>query len=240
MEIILILLAVTVASGIGTLTGFGLSTILVPVLALFYPLPETLLFVGIIHWFNDIWKLVLFRQGLRWKLILSFGVPGIAATILGASLVFDFSSSLLSHILGAFLLVYVVLLFLKKAIQVNPSAGAGVVGGALSGFLAGIFGMGGTVRSMFLLAFNLPKAVYLSTTGAIALVIDSGRLATYVAKGLKVDPPLAWSMLLFVPASFISAQLAKSVVSRTPQGRFRKVVGVFLLLVALKLLIWPK
>ena len=29
--------------------------------------------VGIIHWFGDIWKMGLFRQGIRWRLIVDSG-----------------------------------------------------------------------------------------------------------------------------------------------------------------------
>ena len=49
MEIPLIFLVVIIAGGIGTMTGFGTSTIMVPVMLLFYPVPQTLFFVGIIH-----------------------------------------------------------------------------------------------------------------------------------------------------------------------------------------------
>lgn len=82
MEIILITFVVIIASSVGTLTGLGISTLMVPVLLSFYPVPQTLLFVGIIHWFGSIWKLLLLRKGFQWMLILSFGIPGIAAMYL--------------------------------------------------------------------------------------------------------------------------------------------------------------
>ena len=142
MEFVLILILVVVASAVGTVTGFGLSTVMIPVMTLFYALPETLLFVGIIHWFNDLWKLLLFREGLRWKLILSFGLPGIVATVVAARLVFAVSGTVLARILGVFLIGYVVFLFVRSAFKIRPSPLAGALGGALSGFFAGVFGMG--------------------------------------------------------------------------------------------------
>ncbi|MDD2341139.1 MAG: sulfite exporter TauE/SafE family protein, partial [Methanosarcina sp.] len=63
-EITYIALLTLLASLIGTLAGFGISTIMVPVLLIVLPLPQTLLLVGIIHWFNDIWKLLLFWEGI--------------------------------------------------------------------------------------------------------------------------------------------------------------------------------
>lgn len=240
MEIVLILILVVFASAVGTLTGFGTSTVMVPVMVIFYPLPQTLLFVGIIHWFGNLWKLVLFREGIQWKLILSFGIPGIAATFLGALLVFNVSSHLLSRILGGVLIGYVVYLLFKSSFRIPPNLFTGVCGGALSGFLAGIFGIGGAVRSMFLTAFDLPKAVYLATAGAIAIFIDTTRMTTYLAKGTRLESMLLWGLLLFIPASFLGAKIAQRVVDKIPQQHFRKVIAIFLLLAGLKLLIWPK
>ncbi|UCG58093.1 MAG: sulfite exporter TauE/SafE family protein [Phycisphaerales bacterium] len=228
-----------IASSVGTMTGFGTSTIMVPVILLFYPVPQTLLFVGIIHWFGNLWKLLLFRQGIQWKLILSFGIPGIVATYLGASLVFAVSGAVLSRVLGLFLIAYVVYLFAKSSFKVKQSIATGALGGAASGFLAGIFGIGGAVRGMFLTAFDLPKAVYIATAGAIALVIDTTRLTTYLLEGARLQRHLLYGMLIFVPASFLGARLAKRVVDKIPQAHFRKVVAVFLLLVGAKLLLFP-
>ncbi|TKJ32516.1 MAG: hypothetical protein CEE38_23135 [Planctomycetes bacterium B3_Pla] len=235
----LILIVVIVASCLGTMTGFGTSTIMVPVLLIFYPLPQTLLFVGIVHWFGNIWKLILFRKGFRWKLVLSFGIPGIATTFLGASLVFSISGAILLRILGTFLICYVIYLFLKSSFKIKPGLLTGACGGALSGFLAGLFGIGGAVRGLFLTAFDLPKEVYITTAGAIALIIDTTRLTTYLSEGARLERLLMWGLIVFIPASFLGARIAKSVVNKIPQEHFRKVVAVFLLLIGIKLVFLP-
>ncbi|PLW95919.1 MAG: sulfite exporter TauE/SafE family protein, partial [Marinilabiliales bacterium] len=95
MEIFIIALLTILASGIGTITGFGTSTILVPILLFYLPLPETLLVVGVIHFSGDIWKMILFRKGFYWKLILTFGLTGIIASFLGARIVFSASPEVL-------------------------------------------------------------------------------------------------------------------------------------------------
>ncbi|MHC4110066.1 MAG: sulfite exporter TauE/SafE family protein [Planctomycetota bacterium] len=236
MEIILLTALVFVASVIGTTTGFGLSTVMIPVVLLFYPLSQTLFFVGIIHLFGNIWKLVLFRRGIRWKLILTFGIPGIAASLLGALLAFEVPAGLLSRILATFIIIYVIYLFAKPSFKIKQGVGSAVSGGALSGFLAGIFGMGGAVRGLFLSAFDLPKTVYIATAGTIALFIDTTRVTTYFLKGAQLESTILWGMLIFIPASFLGAKVAKLVVEKIPQKYFRTVIAVFLFLVALKLL----
>ena len=240
MEILLILFVVVVASGVGTMTGFGASTIMVPLVLLFYSVPQTLFFVGIIHFFGNVWKLVLFHKGLNWRLILSFGIPGIAATYLGASLVFSIPAAMLSRILGSFLIIYVIYLFVESSFKIRPNLVFGACGGALSGFLAGIFGIGGAVRSLFLTTFDLPKAVYIVTGGAIAICIDATRLTTYFKNGAKLPTMLLYGLPLFIAASFLGAAIAKRIVDRIPQQHFRKIIAVFLFMMGIKLLLMPE
>lgn len=238
MTVVLITALTVVAAGVGTLSGFGTSTIMVPVLLMFFTLPETLLLVGIVHWFGDIWKIWLFKRGIRWKLWLAFGITGLVYSIWGATLSVTAPEELMSRILGGFLLIYVVFLFAKSSFKLPATTGVAGMGGAASGFLAGIFGVGGAVRGAFLAAFDLKKAVYIATSGAIAIVIDTVRIGTYLHGGARLDPVLAWGLLAFIPASLLGAHLAKKVVERIPQDSFRLVVAVFLALAGLRLAIW--
>src|SRR3989338_305446 len=238
MEIIYIAILTVFATGIGTLTGFGTSTIMVPVLLLFFPLAPTLLLVGIIHWFGDIWKIALFRQGVRWRLILLFGVPGVIFSFLGVRLVFAISGTLLSQTLGGFLVAYVVFLFLNPTFKFKQNALTATIGGALSGFSAGIFGVGGEIRGAFLSVFDLSKAVYIATAGAIGLAIDSTRLVAYWQGGATLGDVSMWSLPVFIGVSFIGAGVAKKIVDKIPQKTFRTVIAVFLFAVGAKLILF--
>lgn len=238
MEILYISLLTVFASAVGTFTGFGTSTIMVPILLLYFPLPQTLLLVGIIHWFGDIWKILFFKKGFNWKLILTFGLAGVVASYLGASMVFSVSEVVLARILGAFLIAYVLFLFVKPSFKIPKNSINTIGGGVLSGFFAGVFGVGGAIRGLFLSAFDLPKAVYISTAGAIALFIDTTRIITYLSNHVTLDKQFIWGFALFIPASLIGAGIAKKIVEHIPQAKFRWVVAVFLLVIGLKL--WIK
>jgi uncharacterized membrane protein YfcA len=237
MEIIYITILTFFAGMVGTMTGFGTSTIMVPVFLLFYSLPQTLLFVGIIHWFGDLWKILLFKKGLNWKLILGFGLSGIVASFIGAYLTFEISEQILKKVLGGFLLAYVIFLFFKPDFKLDKNKKNMITGGALSGFFAGIFGVGGAVRATFLTAFNLPKAMYIATAGSIALLIDTTRIITYLNGGERLESVLLWGMLVFIPVSFLSAKIAKRIISYIPQKSFRLFITIFLALIGLYFLI---
>jgi uncharacterized membrane protein YfcA len=237
-QTILLCLLTLTAVGIGTATGFGTSTVMIPVLALFAPVPIALLFVGIIHLCGDIWKVLLFRQGLDWKLILGFGLSGIAASFLGATLSLHAQDLPLKRILGAFLILYMAYLFVKPTWALPKTGGTAICGGLLSGLFAGFFGVGGAVRAAFLTAFNLPKEVYILTSGLIALLIDVTRVSRYMWGGTRLSHDLLFALIFCVPVSFVGAYVAKRSLDRVPQKFFRIFVGFFLVLIGVKLLIW--
>ncbi len=238
-DLVLISVVTLVASSVGTLSGFGTSTIMIPVLSFFLPLPQTLLFVGFIHWFGDIWRLVLFRGGVQKKLLIAFGVPALALSVFGASVSVHASEALLSRVLGIFLIGYAIFIVTNSTFKVSQRMSTTVTGGALSGFCAGFFGIGGPMRSVFLSAFKLPKSVYIATAASIALVTDIARLVAYFANGVRLEPRFALGMLVFIPLSLIGAMAAKKALHRIPEEKFRAVIAFFLLLVGVKLLVLP-
>jgi uncharacterized membrane protein YfcA len=238
-QAILLCILTFFAAGLGTVTGFGTSTVMVPILTLIFPVPVTLLFVGLIHLCGDVWKIILFRTGFDWKLVLGFGLSGIVASFIGASLSLQVTNLPVKQILGAFLVLYVIFLFLKRQWALPKTNGTAISGGLLSGLFAGFFGVGGAVRGAFLTAFDLPKEVYIFTSGLIALFIDITRVSRYFAGGTVLETDLLYTLLLCIPISFAGAYVAKKFLDRLPQKFFRVFVGIFLGLVGIKLLFWP-
>lgn len=213
---------------------------MVPVMLLFFPLPVTLLFVGIIHWFGDIWKMLLFRTGIRkWRIILWFAIPGVAASYLGATMSLTVDEALLTRVLGGFLLVYVLFIIFNSEWKLPEHKLTAGAGGLASGFAAGIFGVGGAIRGAFLSAFNLPREVYLFTSGAMALIIDTTRITGYLAGGAMLEGLFLWGMIIFVPVSLTGAWVASRLVKQVPQERFRLFIAIFLAAIALRFLLFP-
>jgi uncharacterized membrane protein YfcA len=240
MEIIYLALLTFLAGIVGTITGFGISTVMVPVVLLFLPLPETLLLVGVIHWFGDIWKMYFFKHGFDPKLLLLFAIPGIIMAYVGARMALTLPETLLSRFVGLILLVYVAYLFLKPDFKLKATFLTASLGGAGSGFLGGVSGVGGgALRAVILTAFNLPKSAYIFISGLTGFAIDASRIATYFFGGTRIASNLTQGLLLFIPASFLGAYVAKKVVNKIPQKSFRSVIVVFLFVIGLKFLLFP-
>jgi uncharacterized membrane protein YfcA len=239
MEIIFIAILTIVASAVGTVAGFGMSAIMISMLVLFLPFSIVLLLVGVIHWVASLWKALFFRKGRRPKITWSFGVPAAVGSFLGASLVFTFSAEILSMILGVFLVLYVLFLYFKPNFRIPRSRLNLFTGGALSGFFSGILGIGGSIRSAFLSAYNLPRSSYLMATGVTGLAIDTTRIATYISQGITLSPKLLLGVLVFIPATLFGTVIGKKMVMQVSENRFREVVALFLLIVGLRLIFFP-
>lgn len=233
-----LLILIAFASTAGTITGFGTSTLMLPVILIFHPLSEALIFVTIIHWFNAVWRLLYFKSGFDLKLILTFGLSGIITAIIGAKIVFLLDEYLLTKIIAVFLLAYSIFLLKNPRFQISFNKRTGIIGGALSGFVAGIFGMGGAIRSAFLAAFNLPKEIYLANSALLLAIIDTSRLLTYFYEKQGVGNLLGisyTSVIICILFSFIGVSFGKKIVDKIPQEQFRIVIAVFLMIVAVKL-----
>lgn len=229
---------ITIASSIiGTLAGFGISTIMLPIMVLIIPYQQALLIVGIISIFGDISRMIFFRQGLHWRLLLTFGISGIIASFLGARFSVLLPTDIPIRILGLFLFVYSYYLLTNQSLKLPRTKRAEVAVGGISGFLSGLIGLGGDTRGPFLAPFSLSKDVYIFTAGAIGFLIDSTRIGTYLYQGHSTSPLLLWGLFIFIPCSFIGAFFAKQFASKIPEQRFRQFASGILFIIAVKLMI---
>lgn len=128
MVIFCITLLTFIASIVGTITGFGTSTILIPILVIFLPPVEVIFLVAIIHWFGNVWKVLLFRKGFDMRLLVLFGGVGLITSYFGATISLGSNELILLRILGFFLISYAFFLMYQSNFKI-----AAVNAAALSG-----------------------------------------------------------------------------------------------------------
>lgn len=182
---------------------------------------------------------MLFKKGFDLKLASGFIIPGVLISFAGAWLSVHYAKYPLKRILEVFLILYVGFIFFRRGWKLPKSFLTAAAGGTLSGFFAGLFGVGGAVRGAFLSAFDLPKSVYVFTSGLIAFFVDITRLAGYLLGGTRLPNSLEAALIICVPVSLLGAVITRIFLDRLPQNYFRLVVAVFLAAVALKLLLYP-
>lgn len=222
-DFILFLFAALFSEIGGTIAGFGSSTLFLPLALLFFDFKTALVLVAFAHIFGNLGRIGFFRQGLDGKLLLKFSIPSVLLTILGALLVVYLPQELLKLLLGIFLVIYSAVFIWEKNIKLPANNLTVMLGGGLSGFMAGIIGTGGALRSAFLGSFNLPKEKYIATSAITAILVDATRIPIYISQGFFSGRFMIYLPFLFVIA-IIGSYLGKKALDHIPKEKFRTII----------------
>ena len=231
------LIASFLAASAATVAGFGSSALLIPVAFSFFDLRTAIFLVACFLLFNNLFKIRVFWDKIDFRTFFFFGIPSICFAFGGAALIALLPLELIGKILAVFLIVYAVYSLFKPKLAIKKSQLTAIFGGSLSGFFAGLIGLGGAIRSSFLVAFDLPKEVYVATSAMIAVVIDFTRIPTYIFTGSVQASRELFLIPLLIVSAYFGVRLGKVLLNRIDQQTFRRIVAIALLLVGIKLLI---
>jgi uncharacterized membrane protein YfcA len=226
------LLLTLIAEIIGTIGGFGSSVFFVPFANIFFDFHTVLGITAIFHLSSNLSKIYLFRKGLDKKLILQIGIPSVIFVIIGGFLSKFFESNVLEIALGIFLIGLSLLFLIKDKLVIPPKVKQTFIGGALSGFSAGLIGTGGAIRGITMAAFNLEKSVFVATSAAIDMMIDLSRTVVYFENGYITKDILIYIPFLFV-IGFVGSWLGQKILNRISQEYFKKIALLLILLIGL-------
>ena len=233
----LFLLCAFLAETIGTMAGFGAATILTPIAALFMDIKTAIAVVACFHLFGNSSRLFFFHRHVRWPIWWRFGLTGVVCSLWGASLTARLSSAAVEVLVGLFLMGYVVTsLVASERLRLPQKPVTLIGGGVVSGFVAGLIGTGGAIRSACLMVFALPKEAYIGTSAAIAIVVDATRVPVYVT-GRFIPPTMVRALLGLMVVAFCGSWCGQRLVRRLSAHAFRRGVLALLTIMGLKLLI---
>jgi uncharacterized protein len=258
MEYPVVCLVALVASALALFSGFGLGTVLLPAFALFFPPAVAVGLTALVHLAGNLFKLVLMGRHADRGVALRFGVPAVAAAFLGAWLLGRLSGfePLAVYQLGdhgfSITPVKIVVALLMAAFALEPVLPSLErlrigrrhlpLGGALSGFLGGLSGHQGALRSVFLLKCGLDKEAFVGTGVVIACAVDLARLGTYAGALLTTGPGPAgaiggaWPLLTAACLSaFAGAVIGKRLLGKVTIRTVQRIVAVMMLLIAIAL-----
>ena len=237
------------ASGLTLFSGFGLGTILTPVMAVFFPIEAAVAMTALVHFANNLFKLALFAGKTDWRVTLRFGIPAFAASFAGAALLLWLadlpalaSYALFGHVMTVtpVKLIVGVLIGVFSLLELRHTLkGKGMppsllpLGGLISGFFGGLSGHQGAFRSAFLLRLGLSKETFIATGVVIACLVDASRLAVY-ARHLRA-PDVAANLGLLGAATvcaFTGAFVGSRLLGKMTIASLHRLVGVMLLVLA--------
>jgi uncharacterized membrane protein YfcA len=255
VDFVIIGVVAFVASGLTLYSGFGLGTVLLPAFALFFPAPAAVAATGVVHLLNNLFKGGLVGREAHWPTVLRFGLPAAPGAIAGALLLSTLSGAAAFHwqafgreftpsaagvVIGLAMIVFAAFELMPWFQRLAAPPKLVPIGGLLTGFVGGLTGQQGALRSMFLFKSGLDATKYIATGTLIAIIIDLSRLPTYAASFAHDTLALSGrpgALIAFgTVCAFAGAWLGARYMKKATIGAVRALVVTLMLLIGTALI----
>jgi uncharacterized protein len=229
----LLALVGVIAAGVAAVTGFGIGSLLTPVLALETGTKLAVAAISIPHLVGTAHRFWMLRQHVDRRILMGFGVASAVGGLAGAVVHTWVSSRALAVVFGVVVALAGISELTGWMRRVHWGRRSAWVAGAISGALGGMVGNQGGIRTAALLGFDVPKESFVATATAIALFVDGARVPVYLATEWRAIMRIWPLVLTATVAVVVGTAVGTRTLGRLQQEGFRRVIAV--LLVALGL-----
>jgi uncharacterized protein len=236
---LLVLIASLLSGAIASIAGFGIGSILTPLLAVRVGTKLAVAVVSLPHFVATLLRFLLIREHLDRRVLWSFGVSSAVGGLVGALLHTGFNSAIIGYILAALLVFAAAMGLTGVASRMRFGRVGGYVAGAFSGLFGGLVGNQGGIRSAALMGFDINKEAFVATATAIGLVVDFFRMPVYIATQWHAITE-QWVLMMIASVGVVVGTLAgKRLLQRIPANVFRTVVYVIILALGIAMFVHP-
>lgn len=253
MDYAVVSLVALFAAGLAFFSGFGLGTLLLPAMALFFPAQVAVAATAVVHLANNLFKLALVARFADRRIAVSFGIASAVGAFAGAwvlSMIADAGVlttytvwgqlcevTVLKLVIAAIMLAFAVLELTPALEAIELPRRMMVFGGVISGFFGGLSGHQGALRSAFLARSGMSKEAMVGTRCVCAVIVDVTRLIVYGSLMSSHWRTLGehgrWGLLLAASGAAFAGTFAGSLLLKSVTLRgVRLTIGVCLLLAA--------
>ena len=230
----------SVAGGvIAAISGFGIGSILTPVVSTYTDTKLAVAIVSIPHFVGTLVRFVRLRRQINRALALSFGIASAIGGLTGAILNASASGPVLGYVLGTLLVFAGTSGITGFAERLELKGVWKWVGGFVSAMFGGLVGNQGGIRSAAMLGFHLSKESFVATATAIALVVDGARMPVYFfiehERILALWPIVLIATVAVVAGTVVGALLLHRIAAKT----FKRIVSILVLALGIFLLFRP-
>lgn len=229
IELIGILFTGILAGAVAAVAGFGIGSLLTPVLAPILGVRLAVAAISIPHAVGTVLRLWRLRDAVDRTVLRKFGVASAAGGLAGALLQGVLSNPNLGTVFGGLLILSGLAGLTGWAERLHLRGQVATLAGGLSGAFGGLVGNQGGIRSAALLAFPLAPRAFVATATATALIVDAARMPVYL---LTTGPELSQHLALIGVATLgvvAGTLFAGPILQRIPDPVFRRTISVLLL-----------
>jgi uncharacterized protein len=248
----LVALAAFLGALMSFFSGFGLGTVLLPAMMIFFAPSVAIAATAVVHMLNNGFKLLLVGKHAHMPTVWSFGGWSVLGAAAGAWILTHLNDIGPLHTYSwwggmaeitwikcvlAFVILFFVWLEISKVLEKHTITQRWFgLGGLVSGFFGGLSGHQGAVRSAFLMNAGFSKETFIGTRAAIAALVDATRITVYIgsigAGWSEMDHSL---LLVATAAAFSGAFLGNRWLKKTTSAFVDRFVSGSLVVFALLL-----
>jgi uncharacterized membrane protein YfcA len=220
-----------VVSFIGGVTasvaGFGIGSLLTPVLASRYSVADAILAVSIPHAVATTIRAWRLRRSIDRTVLRTFGIASGIGGIVGAFSLFAFRAHA-GVILGVLLLATGSAGLTGWNRQIHPASWLSTLIGGLSGLFGGLAGNQGGLRAAAMMRFDLSPAAFVATSTAVGLMVDAARLPVYIVRGSGSIADLVVPIAIATAGVVAGTLAGERVLLRLSRERFTRIVSALI------------
>jgi len=221
-----ILGAAALSGATATVVGFGIGSLLTPLLATRFGTNIAVAAVTIPHAVATAVRCWRLRASIDRQILLRFGLLSAGGALAGALLYTRLGPTALTRILGGLLLLTAVVQLSGWSSRWHARGPVVALFGLLSGFFGGVAGNQGGLRAAALTAFELTPAAFVATATATGLLVDIARTPVYLWSAGNQLRPLAGPIVLAAIGVLIGTVVGERILLGLSPRRFGQVVGV--------------
>lgn len=223
----MVLIAVVgfLAGAIASVSGFGIGSLLTPVLAVKAGTKLAVAAVSIPHLTATALRLWIMRKHIDRRLLWSFGLMSAAGGLVGALLHAYADSPALTIVFGGLLIFTGVMGLTGFSERLRFKGWVGWVAGAVSGVLGGMVGNQGGIRSAAMLGFDVPRHAFVATATAVGLIVDGARMPVYLVTQGEEVATLWPTLLAATVGAVIGTLVGERLLRRIPETIYRRLVA---------------
>jgi uncharacterized membrane protein YfcA len=226
--LVIIFVAGILSGATATIAGFGIGSLMTPLLAAQLGVSLAIAAVSIPHAIATAVRCWRLRRAISWPVLRSFGVLSTAGGLIGALLYTRVGTRALEITLGVLLLATAVAALSDWTRRWKPHGVVAQSLGFLSGLFGGMAGNQGGLRAAALLTFSLTPAAFVATSTAVGLAIDAARMPIYLWRAggtlVTVLAPIGLATAGVVIGTLAGERL---LLGLSPE-RFRRIVGILI------------
>lgn len=225
-----------VSGATAAVVGFGIGSLLTPLLAVRLDMPTAVAAVALPHAAATALRCWRLRHAIDWRVARRFGLLSALGGVIGALLYTQLGGSALTLVLAILLILTGVtsLTGFPRRSKVPRTAWAL---GLVSGFFGGLAGNQGGVRSAALMTFDLSPTAFVATATVTALLVDVARTPVYLWRAGGELAELAVPLAVATGAVLGGTVLGERVLLGMSPARFRRTVALAILALGVFLLI---